>query len=165
MKMRTVVQLVLVLIILTALWGCGSGGNQGVTAQGTQKSVLVLPAGVTVKGIDITLVLPAGATVQADPVTGETLPGVVTLSGSDAGLANSFPLGIYTPASASVPAKVRIVLISDTAFVAGEFFTVTCDVAAGVTLAPADFGYEGLVLYDAATGSAITAGVSATITF
>jgi len=163
MKMRTVVQLVLVLIMLTAMWGCGSGGNQSVTTQGTQKSVLLLSA--PVKGIDITLVLPAGATVSADPATGETLPGVVTLSGPNAGLANSYPLGIFTPASASVPAKVRIVLISDTAFVAGEFFTVTCDVAAGVTLAPADFGYEGLVLYDAATGSAITAGVSATITF
>lgn len=163
MKMRTVMLAALMLIMLAVMWGCGSVENQGVVSSGTQKSVLMLSG--PVKGIDITLLLPAGVTVKADPYTGETLPGVIALSGLNAGMANSYPLGFYTPAYEGSPGRVRIALMSNTAFVAGEFFTVTCDLASGVVPAASDFGYEGLTLYDAATGGAITTGVSATITF
>lgn len=157
MKMLTCVKVVMLLAVAAFIWGCGSGGNQPTVSNSTKKSVqLAAP----VKGIEITLVLPPGVTVKADPATGETLPGVVAVTGPNAGRANSASLSKYTPGTG----RVKIVFMSDTAFVPGEFFTVVCDVAADATATAGSFGTEGLVLYDAATGAAVTEGVSASIT-
>lgn len=163
MKILTCVKVVILLAVVAFIWGCGSGGNQAPTSSNTKKSVSL---GAPVSGIEITLILPPGVTVKADLATGKTLEGVVTVTGPNAGRANSASFSKYTPASGGVPGKVKIGLMSDTAFVAGEFFTVVCDVAAEATATDGSFGYEDLVLYDVATGIPRTAadGVSATIT-
>lgn len=75
-----------------------------------------LSAGTLINGIDCTVTLPPGVTVKADPVTGETLPGVVVPSSLAA--LNSLVSARFD----QVAGTVRIVLINVApGFAIGEF--------------------------------------------
>lgn len=109
---------------------------------GTKTAVVKLSvAGLTaaaVYGVDVTIDLPTGVTVQvADAATGQVADSALVLSGAAAG--GSFAFAKYT---AATPATVRISLISDAGFGAGEFVILNCDIAPGTTVAPADFSVE-----------------------
>lgn len=127
-----------------------SGSNQtGATTAptelanvGTKTAVVKLSvAGLmaaAIYGVDVTIDLPTGVTVQlADAATGQVADSALVLSGVAAG--GSFAFAKYT---AATPATVRISLISDAGFGAGEFVTLNCDIAPGTTVVPADFSVE-----------------------
>lgn len=109
---------------------------------GTKTAVVKLSvAGLTaaaIYGVDVTIDLPTGVTVQlADAATGQVADSALVLSGVAAG--GSFASAKYT---AATPATVRIGLMSDSGFGAGEFVTLNCDIAPGTTVVPADFSVE-----------------------
>lgn len=150
MKIRTFVKIVMMLAVLSFIWGCGSGGVQGTTNKVAAKSTLAGALSPKVMGVEITLVLPAGVTVKTD-ASGMTLAGVVTtVAPNDVTAANGSVLAKYTPASGTVPGKVKIVVArGSTPFVPGAFFTVVCDVEAGKSVTATDFTCEGLNAFDA----------------
>lgn len=81
-----------------------------------------LPANTLINGIDCTITLPAGVTVKADPVTGETLAGVVVPSSLAA--SNSFANAKFDKAANSV----RILFLNvQPGFAVGEFAHVNFD--------------------------------------
>lgn len=94
--------------------------------------------GQIIAGIDVTVALPAGVTVQADPLTGEVLPGAVTISGVAAGGSNKLSMATFTPASGGSSAKLRMVLVNVGGFGTGEFVTLRFNLASGATFPAAD---------------------------
>jgi len=84
----------------------------------------------TIYGADLTLDLPSGVTVVAD-ANGSVSPSALTLVGSAS--VGSLPAAKFTAASGSTPGKVHIGLVNSSGFSAGEFLTIVCAVAQGVT--------------------------------
>gem|GEM_PF-4012532 len=125
--------IICVAFMLTLLQGCGGGGGGGAGGGATAsksvrpKTVLEGAIGTTVKGIDITLTLPPGMSVSAD-ASGVVSNGVITLlSPNDT---SSYSAASYIPASR----KLTIGVIRGAApFSPGDFFSITCDVEAGVS--------------------------------
>lgn len=65
--------------------------------------------------------------------------GVVTVSGVAAAAGGTtINIATYTPATATAPAQVRVVLANSAGFGLGEFLTINCDIAGGVPTS-ADF--------------------------
>jgi len=92
------------------LGGC-SGGNGGGTAPITEAKVTggILKLGTSgtsaiIAGIDIRINLPAGVSVAADPVSGETASGAVTISGAAATGNNNLVSAKYVAATNAAPA-------------------------------------------------------------
>lgn len=167
-KIRTLVAL----SCMCVLFGCGGGGDGGagggkvgadlgsavikLSTRGT------LPEGSAIAGIGVTVNLPAGMTVVTD-TSGKVATGVVTGSGVTEGKATILEPDYVAPA-ATAPAKISFVLAGTDAagFGTGEFATVRCAVAAGVTPAPTDISLSDFKPVDL-RGGAIT-GLSATHT-
>jgi hypothetical protein len=82
-------------------------------------------------GVDVTVNLPAGVILNADPITGETASGVVSVSGEALVGSNNLAVAKYTPASIGTPARLHIVLVNVSGFRLGEFATVQFDLATG----------------------------------
>lgn len=158
MNIRTYFKIMIIMVAVAFIGGCGSGSAPGTAGNKfVSKSTLAGAISNTVKGIEITLVLPSGVTVKAD-ANGQILAGVVTsLPPNDVTSGNGLVIGMYTPASASAPGKVRITVIRGDSnfFNAGDFFNVVCDVANGVNVTAADFSYEPIMIFDA-NGADIT---------
>ncbi len=116
-------------------------------------------AGSQIGGIDVTVQLPAGVTVKSTNAP-ETDAGVVVASGVAA--ANSVVTGTYSPAVGATPGTVRVVLVNGNqdGFGDGEFVTITCELAAGVSPTASDFSIMSSIVGDL-TGNAV-AGVSVT---
>ncbi len=96
-------------------------------------------AGNIIGGITVTVKLPPGVTVKADwsvpsKSVFEPLSGVIRESGVIS--AGAYLKASYGPSSEGV---VTISLVSPAGFTAGEFATITCDVAAGISLDSSDF--------------------------
>ena len=135
--------LALALSIITACSGGGGGGGGGSTASGPTMAVITLattttssiPQEIIIAGYDVTINLPAGVTVRSSTPP-QTDPGVVNLTSGSAG---SSITGAYTPATATTPAKVRIVIAKAEGLKIGEFATVICNIAAGYRPQASDF--------------------------
>jgi len=97
-------------------------------------TISVVGSTALISGIEIVVMLPPGVTVKADY-------GIVTtaLQGSGGALSNSITSGHYTSPTASMRGKVTLAVVSTTAFAAGEFATLQCDVAPDATPKSADF--------------------------
>jgi hypothetical protein len=153
-----------------AMFGCGGGGGGGGTPQPTTATLKLLSqgtAGTKIRGIEVTVVLPPGVTVKATSLPA-TDTGVVVLSGAtataaftaaNAGLLN--PTVIYTPATATAPGTVKILIPSAADFDLGEYVTVNTNIAAGSFPAATDFALTGFTAVDL-NGAPIT-GVTSTI--
>jgi hypothetical protein len=135
------------LLLITACSGGGGGGGNGsaVPTKATLK-LATFGTGTTIYGIDVTVDLAEGVTVKssAPPLID---PGVVTPSGG----AQNFTIAtaVYTAASGTVPAKVRILVANTTGFTTGEFCTVNADIAAGHSPKAGDFSLESFSTSDA----------------
>lgn len=88
----------------------------------------------SMNGIQVSVTLPAGVTVKAE--SGKPLSGLVSASGAVSG--GSLLETRYVPASAN-PGQLIIALASKDSFGAGEFATIKCDVAPGVTISSSSF--------------------------
>jgi hypothetical protein len=167
---KTAIAGVLVLILaLFAISGCGNSDSGDDVIQPTTATVTLLTQGTgTINGIDITVTLPAGVTVQAtaDPVNPAVLvtdAGVVEASGA-AG-ANTSALATYTTATTGAAATVVVHVANFDGFQPGEFATVSCNIAAGSFPIEEDFSLSGFVAVDG-NGAALadlTAGFTADI--
>ena len=104
-------------------------------------------------GIQVTLTLPAGVTIKAAGSAASPalspLAGLVVASGLvPAGVA---PVAHYTPAGPSQAAQLSLALATSAGFGVGEFATISCDVAPGVTIDNTSFGaanFSGLKVVD-----------------
>jgi hypothetical protein len=134
-------------LALSTLAACGGGGGAdsvGITNPQQTKAVLTLstsvtgaiPSDTTINGYDLTITLPAGVTVKSTTTPPQTDTGVVTSTGSAAG---SSITAVYSPATATIPGKVRILLANGNGYYAGEFSKVNCDIAAGHYPKTSDF--------------------------
>jgi hypothetical protein len=123
-----------------SLAGCGGGGDaaQPTTATLKLSTVGTLSPGTTLSGIGVSIVLPAGVTVATD-ANGAVSSGVVTVSGVAAPGTVLAPS--YTPASGGNPATLTFAMVSNVSagFGIGEFATLTCNRASGVTPQVTDF--------------------------
>ena len=126
------------LVMGALLSACGGGGGGGTPQPTTANLILtsVGPAGTAISSADVTITLPAGVTVKAD-TTGAVNAGVAVPSGVS--VSAQAPMASYTPATATAPAKVRVLIINGSNFTVGEFLTVHCDVAVGSFPKPTDF--------------------------
>ena len=127
---------------LLFITGCGGGGGNAAAPQPTTATLKLstsgtLPLGTTLEGIGGTLILPAGVTVKTDS-SGVVLSGVITVTGV---AAPGTVIAVYTPASGGNPASISFALASTipAGFGTGEFATVVCDLASGVTPKASDF--------------------------
>src|SRR6185369_47484 len=77
-----------------------------------------------IAGIDLSINLLDGIIVTADPLTGVTADGVVTISGGAAVGTSNAAVAKYTPASIGVPAKLHIIIANGLGFNLGEFVTI-----------------------------------------
>lgn len=120
----------------------------------------------SLSGIGVKVQLPVGVTARADG-SNVVNAGVVTASGVAAG--SSINLVVYTPATATTPATLEFLVVSNTAggFGTGEFATVNCVIASGTfprasdfVLPIADFKPANLLLQPAA---GLTSTLAATI--
>lgn len=124
------------------LCGCsGGGGGATVTAPpgSTAATSGLLKVGTVggtttdlIAGMDLQVNLPAGVTVDADPSSGETTTGAVTLSGAAAG-GNSLVVAKYAPAAAGTSATLHIAVLNASGLHPGEFVTVRFNLAAGTS--------------------------------
>lgn len=123
--------------------GAISSFNTG-TANVTGTTIVTLPtptAGLlhlatvgvpyAIDGIDVTIAMPLGVTVDYDPITGETAPGIVSISGVANFGNNNLVVAKYTPALLGTPALLHIVLVNTNGFGLGEFATIQFNVIPG----------------------------------
>jgi len=161
MKIRTYIKSVILLAALSFVWGCGSGGGgaTGTATTGTfvSKATLSGTPSPSVKGIEIILNLPVGVTVKTLDANGTVADGVIAFPNSST---NAGKIGLktakFTAATGTqTTGKLDIVIMVNNpqtdSFVADDnFFTVTCDVAAGVTVSSTSITFGGApILYDA----------------
>jgi hypothetical protein len=151
------------LTALLALLGCGGGSGGGGAAQGAGATLRpslqgTLASGAQVGSLDLTLTLPAGVTVKAD-ANGQALDGVVAPAGSAAG---ALAAAAYTPADATHPARLRIMVIKAAGFGTGEFASIKCDLAGVPAPAAGAIGLSGLAVtdLDSVPIGGLTAGVA-----
>jgi hypothetical protein len=143
----------------TALIGCGGGGggqpNTALLKLSTQGSL----DAQSIHGVELTITFPTGVTVSADS-TGKPADGVLSASGTAAGGSVSVA-GHTTAAASSTPGTVKLVLLKTAGFDPGEFATIACDLAPGVSPRSTDFGLGGFKAVDQ-NGAAID-GLAATL--
>jgi hypothetical protein len=138
------------------MFGCGGGGGASQPTTATLKLSTAGTAGTHIRGIEVTVVLPKGVTVNAttniNPAILETNAGVLVLSGATVADPAAFsqlkPTAAYTPATDTVPGKVKIVLAAQSDFNLGEFMTVNTVIAAGNFPLATDFTLEGFTAVD-----------------
>lgn len=137
---------------LLAACGGGGGGEKSAPAPTTVQVKLSSSAksgqNPQIKAISLTLALPSGVTLKTVSGTKQTAAGVVRYSGASGASAFSNvtsqliprPLyGVYSTATAPGKNTVTLNFIGSTAFGAGEFATITCDVAGGVQVTENSF--------------------------
>ena len=112
-----------------------AGGTVKIVKVGTAEKT---GAGNVIGGVTITLKLPPGVSIRADldkpdKAEKEPLSGIVKGSGAITG--GTYVRSSYVPSSG----LLTISLASSNGFTAGEFATITCDVAAGITRNATDF--------------------------
>ncbi len=161
MKMKSLLNLLMLVGALIILPHCGGGGGGGGNNTPPQPTTAVLtlstavtgtiPATTTINGYDVTITLPAGVTVKASPDSVNTAilvadPTMVTATGSASGSQIS---AVYTAAAGGMPATVKVHIVSASGFSAGAFCTITCDISAGTNPSASDFIQPTL---DEATG-------------
>jgi hypothetical protein len=138
------------------MFGCGGGGGVSQPTTATLKLSTAGTAGTHIRGIEVTVVLPKGVTVNAtstiNPAIQETNAGVVVLSGATTADPLAFsqlkPTATYTPATDTVPGKVKIGLAAQSDFNLGEFITVNTVIAAGNFPLATDFTLEEFTAFD-----------------
>ncbi len=130
-------------VALVVLAHCG-GDEGGITIVQPTTAVLTLATAVTgalpddtiINGYDVTISLPAGVTVKSTTAPPQTDEGVVLASGA---ATDSSIAAVYSEATGTLPARVRILITKADGFSAGEFSTVNCDIAAGHYPTATDF--------------------------
>jgi hypothetical protein len=142
--MKRIMYLMTILFcIITFLSSCGGSSGGGAAQQPaattqTRAIVKLSTSGTTTRigGVDVKLALPSGVTVKATASPPETDPGVAVASGQAA--ANSLVAATYTAGS---PGIVHVVLVNSSTIGIGngEFATITCDLASGVSLSASAF--------------------------
>lgn len=156
MKKSAYLMIACSLFLITA---CSGGGGGGVT----KADVTLASSGTgTIYGIDVTVNLPAGVSLKSSnpPVTDA---GVVTPSG--AAQNGTIAAALYTAATGTYPARVRVLIASPNGFSAGDFCTVKADIAPGYSPSATDFTIESFLASDG-SGSVIdgmAAGLTADI--
>ncbi len=138
----------IIVFVSALLFSCGGGGgssnsNQNPNTPPTKAIVKLattiigtIPSNTTINGYEVTLILPAGVTLKSTSAPPEPDSGVVTASGEAAG---AYIVANYTAATSSSEGSVKLVVVSASAINAGEFTTITCDLAAGSSPSSADF--------------------------
>lgn len=147
-----------------SLAGCGGGGDAAQPTATLKLSTSGTLAPAALAGIGITVTLPAGVTVKTDP-GGVVSNGVVTVSG--VAVPGFVPTQSYTPASGANPATLTFAMVSNAraGFGTGEFATVTCNRASGISPTDADFTLTGFTPIDLSGNavSGLTAHVAVTL--
>src|SRR5450631_2955191 len=127
---------------ILSLTACGGGDGGTVAPQPSTVTLKLstsgtLPQGTALAGIGITVILPAGVTVHTDS-GGAVSNGVVTVTGV---AVSGTTITTFTPASGVTPSKLAIVMVSGatSGFGTGEFVTINCYLASGISPKVADF--------------------------
>lgn len=156
MKRISLSTLLILALGLTMLSACGGDSSSAPLPSRPTTAVIkiettgTLGQGTMIGGITVTGVLPAGVTVKATPDVQNpavliTDSGVVIASGAAVAVVtgeNASAFATYDPATG----KVDIQVYDQDGFGAGEFVTVTCDIASGTR--PGSFGLEGFTPKD-----------------
>jgi hypothetical protein len=149
-----------VLLLAIFLTACGGGSLTApapTTATVSLATVAKSGQNPQVSGITVELLLPAGVTLRTVAASRQTADGVVSYSGNAAFsnlTSQLFPRPLFGSYSTGGSGRgaVTISFISPTPFGAGEFATLTCDVAAGATATASGFQ----ILNFQATGDSAT---------
>lgn len=163
--MKRITLFLLIFGSLSLLSACGGGGGGGTPppAAVTKALVKLISSGSgTIYGIDVTVSLPAGVTVpSANPPAVDS--GIIVPSGAAAN--NTIATAVYTPATSTAAAKVRVLIVNANGFATGEFCSLNGDIAAGHSPTAADFAVESFAASDADGNviAGITPGITADI--
>ena len=159
MSKKNIFIMITVSLLLVAACSGGGGGGGGAT----KAVVTLLSSGTgTICAVDVTVDLPAGVTLKSS-ASGETDNGVVVPSGAAA--TNTYTVGVYSAATGTSPARVRVLMVNAAGFQPGEFCAVNADLAPGYSPVASDFTIVSFLASDE-TGSVIngmTAGLTVDI--
>ncbi len=145
MKKITLMSLLIFTLSISLLTACGVDSVAPPPSPTSSSTAVItlstsvtgnIPGDTTINGYDVTITLPAGVTVKSTSAPPQTDPGVVTSTGSAAG---SSMTAVYTPATATIPGNVRILMTNQNGYNAGEFSKVKCDITAGYHPKTSDF--------------------------
>jgi hypothetical protein len=163
-----------ILVALTGVAGCGSGGSSSSSPASTNTAPQhyavitlstsgTLAAGSSIGGLGVTVALPDTVSVRTAG-GGNVAGGVVTASGVATGQATM--LSLYSGATATAPAKIYLVLAGGSSGMqVGEFARITVAVKQGSEPAASDFGLSDFSAVDT-SGVAIptlSAGITETL--
>lgn len=150
--MKTTMQRCLFFVLaMSVLAACGGGGGGEKSAPAPSTVQLTLSSSAKagqspqIKALSLTLALPSGVTLKTVSGSKQTAPGIIRYSGGPAfsNLTSQLiprPLyGVYSTATAPGKNTVTLSFIGLAAFGAGEFATITCDVAPGVSVTDNSF--------------------------
>lgn len=168
--MKSILIYITMILTLLSLAACGGGGGGSTVAPEPPKTTAsltinltgTLPANTTIAGTDFTLTLPAN--VAPTLTNGSVATGVVSLSGTFAGGTQTPP--VYTPATTSTPATLKVVLanpVNAGVTLVGEIATITLQLANGATPTINSFGVNAVSVIDATLYNTIS-GMGASVT-
>lgn len=130
------------LSLLLSACGGGGGGTPAPAPAPTKAIIKVstanVPIGTKVGGVQISIVLPSGVTPSI--LSGIDASGSVVASGN---------AGSGLLAASSYDASTRTLTpgtVSGSGFDSGEFLTITCSIATGVTVTASDFPSQATVI-------------------
>lgn len=135
--------IILFCFCLTLLLSACGGGGGGTPAPAPTKAIIKVstanvPTGTKVGGVQISIVLPSGVTPSI--LSGNDASGSVVASGN---------AGSGLLAASSYDASTRTLTpgtVSGSGFDSGEFLTITCSIATGVTVTASDFPSQATVI-------------------
>jgi hypothetical protein len=154
-------RIVLTLLTLSLLAGCGGGAGTGgsVVAPGkvsVEVTALAGSSATVVYAVDLTLQLPPGVTVSAGP-QGDVLQQALHAADSAALIGARF-----SPAGSSSPPLLQATVADPLGFTVGPLLTIDCDVAQGAALGAGNFQLTFFSAKDSngATLPGVTASIS-----
>jgi hypothetical protein len=128
-------------VFVATLTACGGGGGDSsapTTAAVKLSTVAKAGENPQIKALSVTLQLPAGVTLKTVGSTQQTADGVVRYSSGTTAFSNLTSQLFPRPPVGSYAGGTNIVTVTvfsaTTAFGAGEFATINCDVAGGKTV-------------------------------
>ena len=138
---------ILLLSLMSALYGCGGGNDWNSALLNTRKTAVVSFSAIStsvlpnpIGGITITTILPSGVTVPTDPSNPRMISSSALVTGSAlASIPNDGYSKIIQGDYSSAGRQVRITVASYMGFGPGEYARLTCTVDPGVTFTTSGF--------------------------
>ncbi len=137
-KLKILLMCICLPVLMLACGGGGGGSNPVYTKAILKVSTANVPSGTRVGGAQLSVVLPIGVTPSV--LSGNDATNSVTASGN--AISGSLTASSYDAVTKTLTPGT----ISGSGFVSGEFLTINCSIAPGVTVNATDFPQKATII-------------------